>query len=415
MGKYNLLFYIYHLSPMKKLTPFFLVLSLFAFSSFGFADSSLDNAISWMNENWLTKFTNAQDFMSSWNLRRDEATKFFVQYAKTVLKSVPDENKTDCNKFSDLKEGWSDLADTMKDACKLGLFNGANGKFMPKQNLTNAQALTVLIRMIDGKKDESQGHFAQKYFEKAQELGIMKWLSLNSTTNFDKLTTRWDIAILLYNSAKNKENNIEKKVIINKATIDRLTFTWSYIDKTKPMPKLFLTKWYHNFVTYYRWATSFYIWIENWNWTLVDYAVPKLAKVNDPIISYSNYVANIPLDGEYTLKINTTNNKWDIFIDPKWASINYLFPINLSSIDWSQQKEFFLQKGEYKVLFNYSWRSNFIVHLLDKDNIIVDYLANEIWSRNWVEAMTIKSDWYYKFDVESGIDSSRTAEILPRN
>jgi hypothetical protein len=40
---------------------------------------------------------------------------------------------------------------------------------MPQNALTNAEAMTVAIRMIDGKKDETQQHFAQKYFEKAKE------------------------------------------------------------------------------------------------------------------------------------------------------------------------------------------------------------------------------------------------------
>jgi hypothetical protein len=41
---------------------------------------------------------------------------------------------------------------------------------MPDQQLTNAQALTVFIRMIDGWKDETDGHFADNYLRKAQEL-----------------------------------------------------------------------------------------------------------------------------------------------------------------------------------------------------------------------------------------------------
>lgn len=185
---------------MKKLS---LVLSLFliSFVSFSFADSTLDQAISWMNQNGLTKFTNAQDFMANQNLRRDEATKFFVQYAKQVQKSVSDETKTECNRFTDLNKWRSDLADSMKNSCKLGLFQWTNWKFMPTQSLTNAQAITVLMRMIDGKQDETQWHFAQKYFERAKELGIMNGLNLNSTANFDKLATRGEVAILLFNAS----------------------------------------------------------------------------------------------------------------------------------------------------------------------------------------------------------------------
>lgn len=190
---------------MKKV---FLVLSLFllSFLSFSFATSQLDQAISWMSQKWLTKFTNATDFMATKSLRRDEATKFFVQYATEILSLTPDTAKTACN-FTDLNKAWPDLKDLIRESCQLWLFQWANGKFMPTQSLTNAQAITVLIRMIDGEKDETQWHFAQKYFEKAQELGIMNWLNLNSTANFDKLATRWEVGILLYNASNLTSND----------------------------------------------------------------------------------------------------------------------------------------------------------------------------------------------------------------
>lgn len=186
---------------MKKLS--LIVCGLFLSSlSFSFANNDLDMAISWMNQNWLTKFSNAKDFMAGKSLRRDEAAKFFVQYAKQMMNKVPDLAKKECNYFSDLDKWRSDLKDVIKDACRLGLFQWSQGKFMPDQPLTNAQAITVLIRMIDGKKDETQGHFAQKYFEKADQLGITEGLSLDSTLAFENLATRGEVGMLLYNASK---------------------------------------------------------------------------------------------------------------------------------------------------------------------------------------------------------------------
>lgn len=189
---------------MKK----FLVIALTVICAwwFSFAISQLDQSISRMNKNWLTKFTNTTDFMATNNLRRDEASKFFVQYAKEVKGLTPDTSKTTCN-FTDVSKARPDLKDIIKEACQLGLFQWSNGKFMPTQSLTNAQAITVLIRMIDWKKDETQWHFAQLYFEKGQKLWIMEWLALNSTANFDKLTTRGDVGILLYNASKLSSSN----------------------------------------------------------------------------------------------------------------------------------------------------------------------------------------------------------------
>ncbi len=184
---------------MKKLL--LVTLAMIWFLWFSSAAMQTDEAIYRMNQNGLTKFSDAKNFMADNSLRRDEASKFFVQYAKEIMKITPDTSKTTCN-FNDLDEAWPDLKDLIKESCQLWLFQWSNGNFMPTQQLTNAQAITVLIRMIDWKKDETKGHFASLYFEKAQGLWIMNWLTLNSTINFDKLTTRGDVWILLYNASK---------------------------------------------------------------------------------------------------------------------------------------------------------------------------------------------------------------------
>ena len=193
---------------MKKLLV--IAFAIISFWWFSLASSQLDEAISRMNQNGLTKFTNATDFMATKWLRRDEASKFFVQYAKEVMGLMPDTSKTTCN-FTDLGQARPDLKDLIKESCQLWLFQWSNGKFMPTQSLTNAQAITVLIRMIDWKKDETQGHFAKLYFEKAQELWIMEWLTLNSTSNFDKLTTRGDVWQLIYGASKLSGTNTTSK------------------------------------------------------------------------------------------------------------------------------------------------------------------------------------------------------------
>lgn len=146
--------------------------------------------------------------MSDKPLRRDEASKFFWQYATSIQHSQADDSKNECNLFTDLTEWHSDLVDSVIISCKLWLFKWSYNKFMPTELLTNGQAITVIIRMIDGKKDESQWHFAQNYFEKAQELWIMKWLSLNSSNRFDDFTTRWEVAILLYNVSKLRDKTV---------------------------------------------------------------------------------------------------------------------------------------------------------------------------------------------------------------
>ena len=182
---------------MKKLV--FAVCS-FALLGATYATTQLDVAVTWMYQNWLTKYDNSTDFMSEKSLRRDEAAKFFVQYAKQQLHKSPDTSKKECDGFSDLNKWYIDLQDNVKDACRLWLFKGSQGKFMPEQTLTNGQAITVLMRMIDGMQDETKWHFATQYFQKAVSLDITEWVSLSENT-FDAQATRWDVGILLYNAS----------------------------------------------------------------------------------------------------------------------------------------------------------------------------------------------------------------------
>jgi hypothetical protein len=57
--------------------------------------------------------------------------------------------------FSDINDSWSDLKDVVVESCRLGLFQGSKGKFTPKSQLTNAQAITVLVRLLAGNQSEA--------------------------------------------------------------------------------------------------------------------------------------------------------------------------------------------------------------------------------------------------------------------
>lgn len=211
---------------MKKLL--LITLSFIFFWGFIWASTSTNGVISRMYQNWLTKFDNSADFMETKPLRRDEASKFFVQYTKQLLNKTNDETKTECNKFSDLNKWRSDLSDTMKDSCKLWLFQWNKWKFMPTQTLTKWQAITVLIRMIDGKKDETQWHFAQKYYERALELWILNWVDINPKI-FDYLINRWDVARLLYNAWNIWKNTTSNNNGLSTVCINGLCTSWTSI------------------------------------------------------------------------------------------------------------------------------------------------------------------------------------------
>jgi hypothetical protein len=90
------------------------------------------------------------------------------------------------------------LKDIVVEACQLWLFQWYKWNFMPTDKLTNAQAITVFMRLIDWYKDESWDHFANEYYKIARESWLLKWLNLENRAYFDRETTRWEVAIMLY-------------------------------------------------------------------------------------------------------------------------------------------------------------------------------------------------------------------------
>lgn len=155
-------------------------------------------AVDYLFNQWLTKYNTETSFMANNSLRRDEAAAFFSRLANFVMGKLPDVNKAGCTTFSDLDEGHTDLKAVMIQSCQLGLFKGTQGAFLPTKSLTNAEAIAVLVRLINGyESEQTDGHRAKNYFLLAQKMGVLKWLAGNDSTKLDKPITRWDVAKML--------------------------------------------------------------------------------------------------------------------------------------------------------------------------------------------------------------------------
>ena len=190
-----------------------LLLWLFVFAS---ADK-VDDAISWMYNNGLTIHNNKTDFNADRWLRRDEAAKFFVNFAKQQDKTTYIKTTSQCA-FSDINDSWSDLKDVVVESCRLGLFQGSKGKFSPKSQLTNAQAITVLVRLLAWNQSEvGLSHRANNYYTKANELGVLASVSMNSK---DSIATRGNVGVIIWNgnNLQWSINNDQNVIIYNNST-----------------------------------------------------------------------------------------------------------------------------------------------------------------------------------------------------
>lgn len=164
----------------------------------GLVSNTRQPAIDFLYKNGLTRYATESEFRGNDPITREQASKFFGEFAKTVMGVKADESK-DCS-FNDSKDFDSTLVTNIKEACQMGLFKGSEGKFMPTQPLTNGQALTVLIRLVGGKmRDENMAgkHWATVYKMIADKLGLTMGLDASMDAYLDKQITRGDMAKMI--------------------------------------------------------------------------------------------------------------------------------------------------------------------------------------------------------------------------
>ena len=159
--------------------------------------SELETATTWMFTNGLTSKSNITDFLPDDTMTREEAAKFFGVFATTIYNKSED-SIISCS-FSDIKKADSTLTSNITSACKLGIFKWYSGKFDPKAKLNNAQAVTVLMRIIVGTLTEPPTAYYTNYLSKAKEFWLVGNINVNSNI------TRWQAAILIYKANTYKE------------------------------------------------------------------------------------------------------------------------------------------------------------------------------------------------------------------
>ena len=174
----------------KTIVSMMMIFGLFWFSQ----AAVLDDAVTWMNTNWLTIFTTIKDYQPNNYIRRDEAAKLFVKFAKIVQKDTYKKTAEEC-KFSDLNNAHADLKDIVVESCRLGIFQWANGKFMPRNSITNEQAVAVLVRILVGNQSETGvSYWSENYYKKANEMWMLSQVNI---TDRKLAATRGNIAIIL--------------------------------------------------------------------------------------------------------------------------------------------------------------------------------------------------------------------------
>lgn len=128
---------------------------------------------------------------------RGEISKFFAKFAASQgmkkIKSV-----AECS-FKDIEGYDSTLVPNIIEACEYGLVKWSQGNYYPNKSLTEAEALTVVIRAIVGMQDETRDPWWTEYYEVGKWLGI---LDTEGVWDLNKSALRGKVATWLYRASQ---------------------------------------------------------------------------------------------------------------------------------------------------------------------------------------------------------------------
>ncbi|USN57178.1 MAG: S-layer homology domain-containing protein [Candidatus Peribacteria bacterium] len=156
--------------------------------------TEFDRALSWMYANGLTKYNTSDAYMPFNSLTREQFAKMVRQFYVTMGYDTSTKN-TACD-FTDIDNADPTLVPHILETCRLGIFRGYNGLFMPFNQITRAEVLAVLLRIYNqAKLDETKNPWWLDYYTQAQGLGIT---DETIQANMDQSANRYTIAMYIW-------------------------------------------------------------------------------------------------------------------------------------------------------------------------------------------------------------------------
>lgn len=185
--------------------------------------------VTWAHDNALTRYTEVSEFAYERSLTRQEAAGIIARAAEKVwglrYASYPDS----CNvAYSDESNFDFTLKNDVYSACAFDLMHGQGGVFAPTRTLSRAEALAIIMRGVDGgKQDESGAMWYENYADRAHELDI---LSFANFKGFDSAITRGELIEWIYSASryvekKNADNSLIGDWILTKYNNTTITST----------------------------------------------------------------------------------------------------------------------------------------------------------------------------------------------
>ncbi len=167
---------------------------------------SFDTVLDRMYENWLTKYNTSSQFRPNDSITRGEAAKFVAQYAK--IRWLEKTNSW-CT-FSDLDGYDSTLTPHIKQSCFYGLLKWSKWVYRPNAWITEAEAMTVVMRSLYGSFEETWNPRWIAYYNRWEDLGLIT----NETLRWvgDVKVTRKKLWTWFYQAAKVESEKFSSSV-----------------------------------------------------------------------------------------------------------------------------------------------------------------------------------------------------------
>jgi hypothetical protein len=169
-----------------------------------------------MFDNGLTSFDTVASFRYNDQITRWEVAKFFNEFAELIGKEKS-RASSECQ-FGDIEGYDYTLVPQILEACERALVQGSQWNYMPNRNMTEAEALTVVIRTVLGQQDESGAIRWSETYNAAKWL----WLLDNETVEeLDRPVTRGKVGTWLYRASQvdietaNQEGSDQLKEILS--------------------------------------------------------------------------------------------------------------------------------------------------------------------------------------------------------
>lgn len=193
--------------------------------------TEFDLALAWMYANGLTKYSNATDYRPQDSILREEAAKIFANaYIKFWYSQLVKNNN--CS-FEDSNTINPELTNYILNVCSRDIMKWMNNNFMPQNNLTKAQIITILIRMFEQKlSNENQNPRRNEYYLKWKAIWLTKETNMN---NMENNSSRYEIALMIYRLKNIVENEQLRSISLD--TINKIqtayTQTWTILPPTQ--------------------------------------------------------------------------------------------------------------------------------------------------------------------------------------